>query len=246
MDVGALELEPALPPTTKKKVTKEVKLDTTPRYIKEKPKPKKKEKEKKVDDVFGSLGLMTVDDLLGGAVSDDEESGASEVQTGGATSEIATIMDDSGRQTPLRSILSSPQPNARRSSGPRRRVSLKDDVRSRSPSPEIISTARGSRTSIDYDDEFEESIGTEQPSTIRTDHDDSGSEPDSYTYSRNRSRKHSYSRTRSEDYYSDDFTSGTETSRLARRYSRSSSVGSYSEDFTDYSETDYSRYVKHL
>lgn len=191
------------------------------------------------DGFFASLGLATVDDLLG---RKDEESDAdvSEAITDGPqTSEIRTDYEPHTARslrstTPLRSILSpSPRPTPRLS-GSRVRLSL-DNVeevpyRPQSISPEIISTARRSRSPSVVQTESE----TEIPETIDT---EQSSEDDYYTDHSITSGRSSPERSlRWASDYSEDFTGYSHSaSRSIRRYSRNLSTDTgtdhYSDDF---------------
>ena len=195
----------------------------------------KKETGKENAGYFASFGLHSVDELLG---LDDEVSAVSEV-----VSQVEQVPSHQS-PTPLRSILS-PTP---RSQTPRRvRLTLSDvhEVRSRSPSPEPISTARAINSEI-YTDDFTEIYTEGKRSQTPMSVHSSDSEESIKTMTESdrsspaRFRRSSLSRQKSEDHYSDDFTETHSYSRRRRTYSgRSSSHDSapYSEDYTSYSET---------
>lgn len=255
MDLDSLE--PAMPVLSSQ--TKTSTNKTKEKKVKEADKGKAKKsstqsKKAVEDDIFGSLGLHTVDELLLplGDLSDQEISEASEM--GGVTSEIKTEADDyqyesdfdpasrsTRSPTPLRSILS-PTPRATpRSARSRVRYSLQEvtEIRSRSPSPEVISTARGSysHASIVYTEDFDDYSASEiATATVKTEYESDSDSSGGYRRSQrsHRSRKDSYD-------YSDDFTSATEMTPRHHQYSRSSShesdVVSYTESFTSYAES---------
>ena len=185
------------------------------------------------EDFFANLGLQTVDDLLGGNVRslDDGSEIASDIEEQDSR--------DDRSPSPLRSILSpSPKPDKTpRSSRSRVHYSLEEitEVRSRSPSPEVIDTARQSSYADDFEQDSvrSESIRTEQPT----------SDVDSIS-ERLLSGKASTRRR----LYSDDFRSSTESkwSSTRRDLRRSESIESnYSDTFSDDvsdSRVDVSRY----
>ncbi len=237
MDLDDLRLEASPQPIpishkSKKKQKKKGK--------KEKEKKEKKSK-KKSNDFFSGLGLQSVDDLLGG--SDVEVvSEVSEVLEEGRDFgvSISDIHNEDEIITPLRSILS-PTPRSLatpRSARGRVRLSLGDvtEIRSRSPSPDPISTARVDTVaySEDFDDETEavKTVYSEdEDSTTESVSERTVTETESVLSSPSRSPRSPQprgSRRRSSDYggYSEDFTSTTETETQAY------SDGSYTDDDT--------------
>ena len=192
----------------------------------------KKSKKKNDNDIFSAMGLQTIDDLGVTDSGDDVEIKMAESERE-YESDFDPVTYSEGRTpSPLRSILSPTPRSTPRSGRGRGRVhySLEEvtEVRSRSPSPEVISTARGSITSIVYTEDFDDDDSASEIVTASR-----GSVDDSQTdtsYHHPRRRRH-YS-----NEYSDDFTSASES--RGRHYSRSSSVdsetGSYTESFTSY------------
>lgn len=264
MDLDALE--PAKPQSSP---TKPLTSHRQPEKSKPKPSERKTKQEKAkpsesaaADEYFSNLGLQTVDDLLGRQDS-EEDSAASEIMTAAQNSEIRTEPESEQYEsdfepntarsvrstTPLRSILSpSPRPTPRLSRS-RVRLSL-DNVeevpyRSRSPSLEVISTARrSSSASIVYSDDFSETdIPTSMVKTEPVSEEDYNSDYTITTSGRSSPERYTPPMRRRSEYsdYSDDFTSATEgggTPRSVRRYSRnlSSDTGGdyYSDDYTSY------------
>ncbi|CAD5112254.1 DgyrCDS1485 [Dimorphilus gyrociliatus] len=193
-------------------------------------KSEKKRQNKPERDVFEKLNIQTIDDT-------DE------------------IDEDIGFSPPLKGILTTPRtPRSKRN----QRLSFTDiSHRSRSPSPEIVLTARpDSVTEEIYTEDFDKSVTSihteseeENITSIQTEtrsrskRDSLGGYSDDFsdeTFSRrrrnssasDRSRSRSYTRSRS---YSDDFTNTEDyssdedsTLRSRRRLSRSSSYESYS------------------
>ena len=198
---------------------------------------KKKQKDKKShgskapaasNSFFSSFGLQSVDDLFGGA--DEQLSRGSDV-----SSEVVEEVYEHRSPTPLRSILS-PTP---RSYTPRRvRLSLSEVLEVRSPSPEPVSTARAVTSRI-YTEDFEvEEYYSESAASIGSETESVRTLTGSGRSSPSRSRRSSLSRQRSDDYYSDDFTETSATSRRGYAHSssstRSDSSDTYSEDYTSY------------
>ena len=189
------------------------------------------------DNVFAEMGLYTVDDLLG-RQSDSDHIGTD-------IEEDVSFGDRS--PSPLRSILS-PSPKLERtprSSRTRVHYSLDDLTDARSPSPEIISTARLSKSaSVVYTDDFHpdaslrSDIHTGDVSEIDSVSEHLGHSQSSHTRTRTNRRSES-------EYYSDDFISATESRWSAKRreyaLSHSESVDSeysvYSDTFSEMSES---------
>ena len=219
------------------------------------------------DDVFNMLNLQTVDDLLGAAT---ELSIASEVKTEGATSQIQTEpyesdfepLSTSGKvSTPLKSILATPRSpkTTPRSARGRVRYLLDEEVkiRSRSPSPEVVSTTHGSEaSSITHTHRSSEAAEISSVQSIPERVDGSGSETYTEDYSEDFSSSHSITEKssvsrqcrHSSDVYSDDFLSGTDyderRKKTSHSYSRHTSQESFTDDYTSYTESSRSRYTK--
>jgi len=217
------------------------------------------------NDVFNVINLQTVDELLGAA---DELSAASEIKTEGAMSEIRTEPYESDFEltsasyktaAPLKSILATPRSpkTTPRSARGRVRYSLDDDVkiRSRSPSPEVISTAYGSEvSSVIHSERSSKIMEISTARSVTEEIAESGSETYTEDYSedfscpsgRSSPDRSSLSRHRrpSSDRYSDDFTSATEVddrTKTSWSYSRHTSRDSFSDDYTSYTESSRSR-----
>lgn len=159
--------------------------------------------------------------------------------------------------SPLRGILSpSPKPEKTPRSGrtPRVRYSLEEvtEVRSRSPSPELVSSAPVSRVaSMVYSEGFEEDsesvVQTEDPS--ETEGSVISERIGEISRNVSGSRRHfSTSRSRSDsEYYSDDFMSATESRWASKRKenalssrsmeSMDSEYSMYSDTFSEFSES---------
>ena len=249
MDLDALELAIAVPepePVRPSKLSKKSK-DKQDKKLSKENKKRREKKPKLTDDLFSSLGLHTVDELLaGGDVNDLEPVSEqySEVHTEGDSE-----YEPTSRSVPLRSILSpSPRPPTPRSSRSRVRLSLTDlrEERSRSASPEAITSSRARTYSEDFDDE---SIHSEviRTDTIRSElmrtesiHTIEGSDTEDYserTLSPSPRSSASFRRQKSEDYYSDDFTSGTDTLSPRRKWSSMGSLYSTYTDTDSFSDT---------
>lgn len=168
--------------------------------------------------------------------------------------DLEEIEEDIGSSPPLKGILTTPRtPRSKR----HQRLSFTDvSHRSRSPSPEVILTARPdsvteeiyteefdkSTTSIHTESEEEELTSIQTETRSKSKRDSIGGYSDDFTEattprrkyssSSERSRTKSYTRSRSysDDFsYTEDFSSDEEsTIRSRRRYSRSSSFESYS------------------
>ena len=225
--------------------TKRKKTSTKSNYEmprrKDKDGKKTSEKEvKKTSSFFSSMGLHTVDELFG--VDEDKVSDVSEVSSSVQPSEQPTYDYHaalaSRSPSPLRSILSgSSRPITPKSSRSHVRLSLNDEIteiRSRSPSPEAISTARPSHASTVYTEDFESESVTEHASSYTRSGAESENSASSYTSSRSvsshrsscssrsirstrstRSSRSKATTARSDDGYSDDF--GTESSHRSER-----------------------------
>lgn len=229
-----LDLEPAGAPKSpdKKKTTFKLKSPSSPKVKKKKASPREtkkrgKEKKKKPEEAspfFSSMGLQSVDELFGVDADTSE------------ASEVPSEEPEMRSPTPLRSILS---PTSRSQTPRRVRLSLGEihEIRSRSPSPEPISTGRALSSRI-YTEEFEDEEHTDTAVSIHTSDSDDSIETitDTGRSSPSRSRKSSLSRQRSIEDYSDDFTETSAASRWRSHSSRSSSHDSatYSDDYTSY------------
>ena len=184
----------------------------------------KKTGEKKIEKTssfFSSMGLRSLDELFS-VEDDDKASDVSEVSSTVQPSEPHHDFHAVSRSpSPLRSILSgSSRPVTPKSS--RVRLSLNDEIteiRSRSPSPEVVSTARGSAA---YTQDFDtESVAERVSSGVHTPRSGAYSDSaSSYSSSKSMSSRRSSRSSRStrstrstrsrattgtDDVYSDDF-----------------------------------------
>ncbi len=199
------------------------------------------------NDFFSALGLQTLDDLEDPDELSPIQSRRPSVPTIPEVEESDPESMSPRSPTPLKSILATPRlsPTPRSSRG-RVRYNIQEiaEARSRSPSPEVISTAPVSKvTSAIYTEDFtEESAPPDVVYTARsatTIDSDPESYSDDFTQSgRSSPDRSNLSRRRSGEVYSDDWTSATEHSRYGRSYRRSSSresmVSSYTSDHSSY------------
>lgn len=207
------------------------------------------------NDLFAKMGLQTVEDLLiDNKIEFTDTDIGTDIEREDDDDEDYPYNNIRRTPSPLRSILSpSPKPEKTPRSGrtPRVRYSLDEvtEIRSRSPSPEVISTASPSKTASvihtgdEYDDDFESVIKTDDPSET-----EESVISERLTTARKSFRRNWSSRSESEFNYSDDFMSATESRWASKRREYSLSQrsvdtadseysGVYSDTFSEMSES---------